>query len=96
MHVRGLPPGDLAGISFMILGSFVPTAYYSFYCSPIARVVYITGMSVLCAITLVFTFFSYETLQKRSYVIARVASYVGAGAFGGVALSSTSPSSMES
>ncbi|KAF6137893.1 hypothetical protein GIB67_014022 [Kingdonia uniflora] len=38
---------DYAGISLMIVCSFVPPIYYAFYCHPYARLFYLTSISVL-------------------------------------------------
>jgi len=75
---------DLAGISFMILGSCFPPFYYVFYCEPSNYLAYLIGMTVLCSSTLGFCFLSYETLQRRGVMIARVLGYVSCGALGGV------------
>lgn len=37
---------DYTGIVFMILGSFVPTMYYGFYCLPELMDIYLTGVSL--------------------------------------------------
>jgi adiponectin receptor len=41
---------DYAGISVMIVASFVPPVYYAFLCHPPARVAYLSAISVLGAL----------------------------------------------
>ncbi|MEQ2177896.1 Adiponectin receptor protein 1, partial [Goodea atripinnis] len=38
---------DYSGIALLIMGSFVPWLYYSFYCSPQPRLIYLTIVCVL-------------------------------------------------
>uniref|UniRef100_A0A8C5P1S0 Adiponectin receptor 1 n=1 Tax=Jaculus jaculus TaxID=51337 RepID=A0A8C5P1S0_JACJA len=38
---------DCSGIALLIMGSFVPWLYYSFYCSPQPRLIYLTVVCVL-------------------------------------------------
>lgn len=38
---------DYSGIAFLIMGSFVPWLYYSFYCSPQPCVVYLIVVCIL-------------------------------------------------
>lgn len=45
-----LHPGcrlDYSGIALLIMGSFVPWLYYSFYCSPQPRLIYLSIVCVL-------------------------------------------------
>lgn len=38
---------DYSGIALLIMGSFVPWLYYSFYCSPQPRLIYLSIVCVL-------------------------------------------------
>ncbi|XP_042168973.1 adiponectin receptor protein 1-like [Oncorhynchus tshawytscha] len=38
---------DYSGIAFLIMGSFVPWLYYSFYCSPNPRLIYLVVVCIL-------------------------------------------------
>lgn len=38
---------DYSGIALLIMGSFVPWLYYSFYCSPQPRLIYLSVVCVL-------------------------------------------------
>lgn len=38
---------DYSGIALLIMGSFVPWLYYSFYCSPLPRLIYLSAVCVL-------------------------------------------------
>lgn len=41
------PRLDYSGIALLIMGSFVPWLYYSFYCSPQPRLIYLSVVCVL-------------------------------------------------
>ncbi|NWQ83495.1 PAQR1 protein, partial [Columbina picui] len=45
--VLGFSPLDYSGIALLIMGSFVPWLYYSFYCSPQPRLIYLSIVCVL-------------------------------------------------
>ena len=38
---------DYSGIACMIVGSFIPSIYYSFYCNFYEKIIYIASVSVL-------------------------------------------------
>ncbi|XP_067346425.1 adiponectin receptor protein 2 isoform X1 [Channa argus] len=75
---------DYSGIAFLIMGSFVPWLYYSFYCSPQPCVVYLIVVCILglAAITVSQCDF-FATPQYRG---------VRAGVFVGLGLSGVVPS----
>lgn len=46
-HFVALSRLDYSGIALLIMGSFVPWLYYSFYCSPQPRLIYLSIVCVL-------------------------------------------------
>jgi len=59
---------DYSGIALMIMGSFVPWVYYSFYCDSEPKVVYMTSICVLGVATIgVSQYDKFNTSRFRSF-----------------------------
>lgn len=68
---------DYSGITFLIVGSFVPWLYFGFYCEDIARAVYSTFIVVLGIVCLVVAM--KDTFGKPKYRSCRAALFVSLG-----------------
>jgi len=71
---------DYLGISLLTVGSFVPWIYYGFYCQFTAKVVYLTTISILAILTIVFTMF--DCFSGPTYRPIRAGVFVALGGFG--------------
>lgn len=74
---------DYCGISLLIAGSIVPCLYYGFYCHFYSKIIYIFATLVLCAASLIVSFF--DKFSESQYRPVR------AGVFTAFALSSVIP-----
>lgn len=74
---------DYCGISLLIAGSIVPCLYYGFYCHFYSKIIYIVATLVLCAASLIVSFF--DKFSESQYRPVR------AGVFTAFALSSVIP-----
>lgn len=71
---------DYSGIALLIMGSFVPWVYYTFYCSTQPRVVYLLTISVLGIGAIVFS--QWDRFAKPEYRVVRAAMFSSLGASG--------------
>lgn len=71
---------DFSGISLLVMGSFVPWVYYSFYCSTQSRVVYLITISLLGIGAIVFS--QWDRFAKPEYRVVRAAMFASLGASG--------------
>ena len=73
---------DYCGIAFLIVGSFVPWLYYSFYCQFFTRLIYMTAISLLGIVTIVITMM--DRFATSEYRPMRAVLFVSLGGFGAV------------
>uniref|UniRef100_M4BRW2 Uncharacterized protein n=1 Tax=Hyaloperonospora arabidopsidis (strain Emoy2) TaxID=559515 RepID=M4BRW2_HYAAE len=71
---------DYAGITILIAGSFYPMIYYSFYCHPWQRSVYLVAISTLAALT--FTVALLPIFGTPRFLVARTCIFLALGFFG--------------
>nr|CCA17357.1 adiponectin receptor protein putative [Albugo laibachii Nc14] len=71
---------DYAGITIMIAGSFYPLVYYSFYCHPWIRHMYLTAITVMAAATFVISLI--PAFGTPKYLYLRTGVFLGLGTFG--------------
>jgi adiponectin receptor len=71
---------DFSGIALLIMGSFVPWVYYSFYCTSQPRAVYLITISVLGIAAIVFS--QWDRFAKPEYRVVRAAMFSALGASG--------------
>ncbi|CAI5742303.1 unnamed protein product [Hyaloperonospora brassicae] len=71
---------DYAGITILIAGSFYPMIYYSFYCHPWQRSVYLVVISTLAALT--FTVALLPVFGTPKFLVARTCIFLALGFFG--------------
>ncbi|KAG7387169.1 Adiponectin receptor protein 2 [Phytophthora boehmeriae] len=71
---------DYAGITILIAGSFYPMIYYSFYCHPWLRTVYLASISTMAAIT--FAVALMPIFGTPKFLVARTCIFLGLGFFG--------------
>ncbi|TDH72396.1 hypothetical protein CCR75_002756 [Bremia lactucae] len=76
---------DYAGITILIAGSFYPLIYYSFYCHPWLRSIYLGCISVLASITFVVALLPIFGTPK--FLVARTCIFLALGFFGVVPVS---------
>ena len=65
---------DYVGITLMIVGSYVPWVYFSFYCHFLYRAVYLTSIVVLAAVCVVLS--SYKKFGTPEYRTIRATMFV--------------------
>ena len=73
---------DYVGISLLTVGSFVPWLYYSFYCQFLARLIYMTAISLLGVVTIIITMM--DRFATSEYRAVRAVLFVSLGGFGAV------------
>ncbi|KAF1779431.1 AdipoR/hemolysin-III-related [Phytophthora cactorum] len=71
---------DYAGITILIAGSFYPLIYYSFYCHPWLRSVYLVSISTMAALTFVVALLPIFGTPK--FLVARTCIFLALGFFG--------------
>jgi adiponectin receptor len=71
---------DYSGIALLIMGSFIPWVYYTFYCSDQPRVVYMITISLLGTGTIIFS--QWDRFAVPEYRVVRAAMFSGLGASG--------------
>lgn len=71
---------DYSGIALLIMGSFVPWLYYSFYCSPEPRFIYLIVICVLGIIAIVVS--QWDRFATPEYRGVRAGVFVGLGLSG--------------
>ncbi|KAJ3283459.1 hypothetical protein HK104_010375 [Borealophlyctis nickersoniae] len=75
---------DYVGIVILTVGSFIPSLYYGFYCSPTLQVIYSTGISVLGLVTCptkIMLCLS-RTFSRPEYRLVRTLNFVALGLSG--------------
>ena len=73
---------DYVGIAVLIVASFFPVVYYSFYCVPLVRHLYLTVMSIFGLMTLIVTLA--EQFQDARYSPFRALLFSSLGGCGAV------------
>ncbi|XP_067884514.1 adiponectin receptor protein 1-like isoform X2 [Heterodontus francisci] len=71
---------DYSGIALLIMGSFVPWLYYSFYCSPQPRLVYLVIICVLGITAIVVS--QWDRFATPQYRAVRAGVFLGLGLSG--------------
>ncbi|CEG39119.1 adiponectin receptor [Plasmopara halstedii] len=71
---------DYAGITILIAGSFYPLVYYSFYCHPWLRSVYLVSISTMAALTFVVALL--PIFGTPRFLVARTCIFLALGFFG--------------
>ncbi|CAB1353895.1 unnamed protein product [Coregonus sp. 'balchen'] len=71
---------DYSGIALLIMGSFVPWLYYSFYCSPQPRLIYLTIVCVLGIAAIVVA--QWERFSTPAHRPTRAGVFMGLGLSG--------------
>ncbi|XP_032828190.2 adiponectin receptor protein 1 isoform X2 [Petromyzon marinus] len=71
---------DYSGIALLIMGSFVPWLYYSFYCSPQPRLIYLVIVCVLGVAAIVVS--QWERFSTPAYRAVRAGVFLGLGLSG--------------
>uniref|UniRef100_A0AAZ3RC46 Adiponectin receptor 2 n=1 Tax=Oncorhynchus tshawytscha TaxID=74940 RepID=A0AAZ3RC46_ONCTS len=71
---------DYSGIAFLIMGSFVPWLYYSFYCSPNPRLIYLVVVCILGVSAIIVS--QCDFFAKPQYRGVRAGVFVGLGLSG--------------
>lgn len=71
---------DYAGITILIAGSFYPLIYYSFYCHPWLRSVYLVSISAMAGLTFVVALLPIFGTPK--FLVARTCIFLALGFFG--------------
>ncbi|XP_032819248.1 adiponectin receptor protein 1-like isoform X1 [Petromyzon marinus] len=71
---------DYSGIALLIMGSFVPWLYYSFYCSPQPRIIYMVTTSVLGVAAIVVS--QWDRFATPEYRAVRAGVFLGLGLSG--------------
>jgi adiponectin receptor len=71
---------DYTGITLLILASFYPPIYFGFWCEPTARLIYLSSITVLGTIGIVFPLF--EWYHKPNAHWFRVLLFLGTAASG--------------
>jgi len=71
---------DFSGIALLIMGSFVPWVYYTFYCTTQPRVVYLITISLLGSASIVFS--QWDRFAKPEYRVVRAGMFSALGASG--------------
>jgi len=71
---------DFSGIAMLIMGSFLPWVYYSFYCSTQSRVVYLLTISLLGIGTIIFS--QWDRFAKPEYRVVRAVMFSSLAASG--------------
>ncbi|XP_032822452.1 adiponectin receptor protein 1-like [Petromyzon marinus] len=72
---------DYSGIALLIMGSFVPWLYYSFYCNPQPRLIYLVTICVLGIAAIVVS--QWERFSTPQYRVLRAAVFLSLG-FSGI------------
>ncbi|KAJ3295781.1 hypothetical protein HK104_002341 [Borealophlyctis nickersoniae] len=75
---------DYVGIVVLIVGSFIPTLYYGFYCEPVLQAIYIAGISILGFITVGLCLSSLFT--RPEYRTTRTVNFIALGLSGVIPL----------
>ncbi|XP_059813650.1 adiponectin receptor protein 2-like [Hypanus sabinus] len=68
---------DYSGIALLIMGSFVPWLYYSFYCSPQPRLIYLINVCVLGITAIVVS--QWDRFATPQYRALRAGVFLGLG-----------------
>lgn len=71
---------DFSGIALLVMGSFVPWVYYTFYCSTQPRVVYLITISILGIGAIIFS--QWDRFAKPEYRVVRAGMFSALGASG--------------
>ncbi|XP_028669177.1 adiponectin receptor protein 1-like isoform X1 [Erpetoichthys calabaricus] len=71
---------DYSGIALLIMGSFVPWLYYSFYCSPQPRLIYLVIICVLGITAIVVS--QWDRFATPQYRAVRAGVFLGLGLSG--------------
>ncbi|XP_072884169.1 adiponectin receptor protein 1-like [Hemitrygon akajei] len=71
---------DYSGIALLIMGSFVPWLYYSFYCSPQPRLIYLIIVCVLGITAIVVS--QWDRFATPQYRAVRAGVFLGLGLSG--------------
>ncbi|CDQ72795.1 adiponectin receptor protein 1 isoform X2 [Oncorhynchus nerka] len=71
---------DYSGIALLIMGSFVPWLYYSFYCSPQPRLIYLTIVCVLGIAAIIVA--QWERFSTPAHRPTRAGVFMGLGLSG--------------
>ncbi|XP_069503676.1 adiponectin receptor protein 2-like [Ambystoma mexicanum] len=71
---------DYCGIAFLIMGSFVPWIYYSFYCSPRAQLMHLMTIMMLGLTSIAIS--QWDCFATTPYRVVRVGVFLGLGLSG--------------